>query len=130
MTTRRTLLACAGACALAGCQVYGASSPPPAAPAGELRVEDIPVGGGRILPDRKVVLTRPEPDVVKAFSAVCTHQGCLVTGVADGTITCSCHGSAFHIGDGSVASGPAKQPLPSASVTVTQGGTITLDSGA
>jgi Rieske Fe-S protein len=82
------------------------------------RVSELPVGGGVVLAGRRVVLTRPSSGTVRAFSAVCTHAGCTVTGVSEGTITCPCHGSTFRIADGSVASGPATSPLPAVSVTV------------
>jgi nitrite reductase/ring-hydroxylating ferredoxin subunit len=42
---------------------------------------DIPEGGGAIFPDEEVVVTQPEPGEFKAFTAVCTHQKCLVTSV-------------------------------------------------
>ena len=42
-----------------------------------------------------------------------------------GTIKCPCHGSAFRIADGSVATGPAARPLPAAGVTL-DGDTIRL----
>jgi Rieske Fe-S protein len=74
-----------------------------------------------VLADKKVVLTQPSAGVIKAFSAVCTHQGCLVDGVSGGTINCPCHGSSFKVADGSVAAGPAKRSLPSVSVTVVDG---------
>ncbi|MGW6563241.1 Rieske (2Fe-2S) protein [Streptomyces hydrogenans] len=86
---------------------------------------EIPVGGGTVFKDRKVVVTQPTEGEFKAFSAVCTHQGCLVDKVADGTIDCPCHGSKYRIADGSVAAGPAPRPLPAEEITVS-GGTITL----
>jgi Rieske Fe-S protein len=46
---------------------------------------------------------------------------CIVDQVAGGTIDCPCHGSKFSIKDGSVVSGPAPSPLPTASVTVSGG---------
>lgn len=79
---------------------------------------DIPVGGGRIFEDQKVVVTQPQEGEFKAFSAVCTHQGCIVSSVSDDTINCACHGSQFKITDGAVARGPATRPLPAEEITV------------
>jgi Rieske Fe-S protein len=138
MTSRRVILT--GGCAaalLGGCRAYGdeqpsgpgqQAQPPQAAPgaataaaAALAQVADIPVGGGRVFAAQKVVLTQPSAGVIKAYSAVCTHQGCTVEGVSGGTINCPCHGSAFKVADGSVAGGPAKRALPSVSVTVVDG---------
>jgi Rieske Fe-S protein len=88
------------------------------------KVSDIPVGGGKIFNDQKVVVTQPAAGQIKAFSAVCTHQGCLVGSVGR-TIDCPCHGSKFSITDGSVVQTPANQPLPAVNVTV-QGDSIVL----
>lgn len=82
---------------------------------------EIPVGGGKIYTSAKVVVTQPVKGQYKAFSAVCTHVGCLCNQVANGTIDCPCHGSKFKITDGSVVAGPAPSPLPAAPVTVTNG---------
>lgn len=83
-----------------------------------LATADVPVGGGTILADQKVVVTQPAAGEFKAFSAVCTHQGCTVASVANGVISCPCHGSTFSITDGSVKGGPAPAPLASVPVTV------------
>jgi Rieske Fe-S protein len=82
---------------------------------------DIPVGGGMVFTDAKVVVTQPAKGVFKAFSAVCTHVGCLCNQVADGTIDCPCHGSKFKIADGAVVAGPAPSALPAAPITVKNG---------
>jgi len=147
VSSRRTVLACAGAaCAavLAGCSTYNsnnggvAGSQPaqpatsPAAPAGSgsgaaaapaalASTSDVPVGGGKILATQKIVLTQPKSGEFHGFSAVCTHAGCTVGSVSGGTINCPCHGSKFKIADGSVASGPAKRPLPGKQVTASGG---------
>ncbi len=44
---------------------------------------------------------------------------CTVATVADGEIDCPCHGSRFNVTDGAVVKGPATQPLPAKTVTVT-----------
>ncbi|MEU6953674.1 Rieske (2Fe-2S) protein [Streptomyces sp. NPDC045714] len=144
---RRTVLAAgaAGAAALAtGCGSSGgdgdgeASSTPtasdgasdgasPGASGGaELaRTADIPVGGGTVFKERKVVVTQPEEGEFRAFSAVCTHASCLVSTVSDGTINCPCHGSKYSITDAAVEAGPATRPLPAERITVA-GGAIRL----
>jgi Rieske Fe-S protein len=90
-------------------------------------VSDVPVGGGVILPDQAVVVTQPQAGTIKGFSAICTHQGCLVGSVVDNEIICPCHGSKFSATDGSVITGPATQPLAAAPVAV-DGGNVVLTS--
>lgn len=85
--------------------------------------EQVPVGSGVIIDG--VVLTQPTPGVFNGFSAICTHQGCKLDQVADGTIDCPCHGSKFNL-DGSVANGPATLPLSAKPISV-QGDSIVLD---
>src|SRR6476646_7027040 len=145
VSSRRTALACAGAaCAavLAGCSKYNSnnggiagsqpaqpasSSAAPAgsgsgaaaaAPAALASTSDVPVGGGKILADKKIVLTQPKSGEFHGFSAVCTHAGCTVGSVSDGTINCPCHGSRFSVTNGAVVNGPATSPLPPVNVKV------------
>ncbi|HVQ88413.1 MAG TPA: Rieske (2Fe-2S) protein [Actinomycetes bacterium] len=80
---------------------------------------DIPVDGGVIV--EKVVITQPEKGTFKAFTAVCTHLGCIVDEVADNVITCPCHGSTYSAADGSVLGGPAPSPLAEVPVEVQDG---------
>jgi Rieske Fe-S protein len=144
-SSRRALLVCAStacAAALAGCARYNSnnggiagaqpaqSSSTPAgtaspgsgeAPNGHpelAKTADIPVGGGKILADKKIVITQPRAGSFDAFTAVCTHAGCTVGSVAGGTINCPCHGSKFSIANGSVVNGPASSPLAPVSIKV------------
>lgn len=89
---------------------------------------DIEVGGGKVFKDQQVVVTQATEGQFKAFSAICTHQKCVVEGVSDGTINCECHGSKFKVADGSVANGPASSPLPSRPVRVSDDGDLLLGS--
>ena len=92
-----------------------------AAPQGLTATSAIPVGGGKVFTAQKVVVTQPASGEFKCFTAVCTHQGCIVGSVADGLITCPCHGSQYRIADGSVARGPAPSPLAAQTITVSDG---------
>lgn len=145
-TTRRTVLAGAAgagaAVALAACGGTDGGSKPgsatttsaqstrpaPEAPASApalAQAGDIPVGGGKIFGTEKVVVTQPVAGQFRAFTALCTHAGCTVGSVSNGTINCPCHGSMFSISDGSVKGGPAPRPLPAKQVNVS-GSNITV----
>jgi nitrite reductase/ring-hydroxylating ferredoxin subunit len=87
---------------------------------------DIPVGGGRIFTTERVVVTQPSRGQFRAFSAVCTHVGCVLNEVAGGTIDCPCHGSQFRITNGTVVTGPASRPLPKKQIAITDGRIILL----
>ncbi len=88
-------------------------------------VSDVPVGGGTVFADQEVVVTQAGEGEFKAFSAVCTHQGCLVGQVDGDQIQCPCHGSVFSAADGSVVKGPATSPLEAVEISV-DGDQITL----
>ena len=118
-TTRRAVLAGAvgvtAASVLAACGDDDSGSNPsagstPGGPAA--KKSDIPVGGGKIVADAGgTVITQPESGTYKAFTAICTHQQCIVTEVSNNTINCKCHGSTFSAVDGSPTNPPATQKL-------------------
>ena len=111
---------------LAACGGDDAGSPSAGGSSGPFATtSDIPVGGGAIFDEQGVVVTQPTEGEFKGFSSTCTHQGCQVGRVQDGTIDCPCHGSMFSIEDGSVAQGPATKPLPPVGLTV-EGSDISL----
>ncbi|NOL40649.1 Rieske (2Fe-2S) protein [Kribbella sandramycini] len=106
----------------------GASTPPPSsgAPGGTVLgpVSDVPVGGGKVFTDAKVVVTQPTAGQYKGFSAVCTHAGNPVGSVEGGQIICPFHNSHFSITDGAPVSGPAETPLPAVNVAVNGGNIV------
>ena len=88
--------------------------------------KEIPVGSGKIFTDAKVVVTQPVKGKYHAFSAVCTHVGCILNQIADGKIDCPCHGSEFRITDGSLVTGPANGPLPKKKIKIVKGKIVLL----
>ncbi|TDC08642.1 Rieske (2Fe-2S) protein [Actinomadura bangladeshensis] len=126
---RRAVL-CGGAGAVGATVIAGCGGSGGAKSAQDLKgkqiaeAADVPVGGGKIYGDEKVVVTQPAQGEFKAFTAVCTHQGCTVGSVRNGIIHCPCHGSEFKITDGSVAKGPAGTPLQEYPIQVKDGGIV------
>jgi Rieske Fe-S protein len=126
-----TVVAACGSSSTAGAPAAGgssggsssAASPSAAGSSGSggsegIDTSEIPVGGGTIVAATKTVITQPAAGQFKAFSSICTHMGCPVASVADGTINCNCHGSRYDIATGQVKRGPATKPLPAKTVTV------------
>ena len=136
---RRTVLVTGGAlgaaAALAACGGSGegtAASPSSAessggpaptdgaAPVGEVLgpVDQVNVGSGVVYDGPKVVVTQPAEGDIRGFTAVCPHQGCLVSEVTNNEILCPCHGSLFSAQDGAVLVGPATTGLAPVDVSV------------
>jgi nitrite reductase/ring-hydroxylating ferredoxin subunit len=93
----------------------------------------VPVGGGRLvqLNGKPVMLTQPKKGTFKAYSAVCTHQGCVVDRkVTKNRITCKCHDSTFDAATGRALSGPAKQALPGVKIKVSRGRIVAVVTAA
>ena len=64
-----------------------------------------------------------------AYTAVCTHQGCIIDAPnSSGTATCPCHGAQFD-GNGNVTRGPAGSPLKHFAVEVCDG-VVYVDTGS
>ncbi|WP_123025597.1 QcrA and Rieske domain-containing protein [Mycolicibacterium stellerae] len=125
LLTAGTLAACSGGGDKPAASSEAVTTPPSADPptGGAItKTADVPVGSGVIVGD--VVVTQPSAGDFKAFSSKCTHKGCAVNKVADGTIDCPCHGSKFTL-DGAVAKGPATEPLEPKTISV-QGDSIVL----
>ncbi len=84
-------------------------------------VDEIPVGTGKkVMVDESltILVTHPKQDQFRAFSATCTHSGCIVSGVQDGQIACGCHGARFNTDSGEPEQGPARSPLGKITVEV------------
>jgi Rieske Fe-S protein len=106
--------------AASGAASGGAGGGATGAPAGNAlaSTSQIPVGSGMVFSGQQVVVTQPAAGEFKAFSAVCTHMGCIVNQVSNGTIDCPCHGSQYSIKTGDVVAGPAPKPLPAKQIKV------------
>jgi cytochrome b6-f complex iron-sulfur subunit len=70
------------------------------------------------------LVSRTAPDTFAALTAVCTHEGCTITGYESSTYTCPCHGSQFST-TGGVLRGPAGRSLQSFATTFANG-TLTI----
>jgi thiosulfate dehydrogenase [quinone] large subunit len=71
------------------------------------------------------ILIHEQDGSVKAFSTVCTHEGCEVEFVASAKmLMCPCHGAQFDITTGNATHGPARRPLASYKVQVDSSGNI------
>jgi cytochrome b6-f complex iron-sulfur subunit len=84
-------------------------------------VKDLPVGQAKVLPvnDKPVIVVNSAAGGVKAFSAICTHLGCVVEWNASKQyIVCPCHDGRFNPTTGAVISGPPPAPLPPVRVAV------------
>ncbi len=123
---RRTVLAAAAATGLlAACgsgSDSGTDAPADSAGSGSgeelASVADVPVEGGTVNRDARVVVTQPADGEYRAFSSVCPHQGCDVSRVDNNVITCGCHNSKFSAETGDVQSGPAPRGLVAIDVAV------------
>ncbi len=84
--------------------------------------EDFPEWGSKkVILGGSAILVIRTPQGFKAFSAICTHLGCLVHwDNKKREIVCPCHAGLFDM-EGRVVAGPPPRPLPSLPVSVVNG---------
>ncbi|MEU4727791.1 Rieske (2Fe-2S) protein [Streptomyces sp. NPDC023588] len=130
---RRTVLKGAAALAgaagagvtLAACSTAatsGGNTPAtPTAPVELGAAAEVPVGGAKLYRERKLIVSCPAEGRYTAFSAQCTHAGCVLDKIVEGEGNCPCHGSRFDVATGKAVKGPATDPLPAVPVKVENG---------
>jgi cytochrome b6-f complex iron-sulfur subunit len=82
---------------------------------------DFPAGQGKVVPvnDKAVIVVNTAQGGIKAFSAICTHLGCIVEWDQNRQfILCPCHDGRFNPVNGAVISGPPPAPLGELALTV------------
>lgn len=98
----------------------GGESSSALAPGSELvKLADVPVGGSvsATVDGEALLVSQPSAGTVMAFSAICTHQQCVVA-AAGAEFDCPCHGSKYDAATGDVLQGPALQPLTAIPVEI------------
>jgi nitrite reductase/ring-hydroxylating ferredoxin subunit len=134
---RRTVLCGAAAAGAAGLGLTacsgsdgggGRAPATPTAPVDLGAADAVPVGGSRLYREERLVVSRSSEGEYRAFGAVCTHAGCVLTSVERLEADCTCHGSRFDTTTGEVLAGPAGSPLPSVPVRV-EGGRLVAGPG-
>ena len=82
-------------------------------------------GGWLLISDAKVLAVNVDGEVIRAFTSVCTHQGCDTSWqFSNSLFTCTCHGSQFNT-SGGVERGPAAENLEEFNVS-RQGDNVTI----
>lgn len=118
---RRTVLKGAALAGVAGLGVTACSTdsklghaetPTPTAPVDLGAADAVPVGGAKLYREQRLVVSCPAEGQYKAFSAQCTHAGCVLDKVEGTEGNCPCHGSRFDVTTGKALQGPATVPLP------------------
>lgn len=84
------------------------------------------VGGAALVQSTSgsFLVTRLSQEGFSALTAVCTHEGCTITGINGGNFQCPCHGSQFTSG-GAVVRSPATRALTTYA-TALAGNTLTI----
>lgn len=92
-------------------------------PDAEIAAADVPVGSATIFDG--FIIAQPTEGTYVAYSQTCPHQRSPITEVEGDTVRCTSHNSIFRIADGSVVSGPSRDPLYPAQVSQS-GGTLNV----
>jgi Rieske Fe-S protein len=139
---------CAGACQAASCATFATlaaacgGGESPTSPSGETSKLGVLAGrftgsnvqvtaagsalgevGGAVLVESTAglfLLARMTAGTFQAIDAVCTHEGCTITGADGATYVCPCHGSRYNR-SGQVLAGPARASLRQYATTFTDG---------
>lgn len=103
----------AGLTGCAGSDTGRPTEPAAATEAVSLGTADaVPVGGAKLYPKHRLLVSQPDRGQYRAFSAVCTHGGCVLSSVKELEADCACHGSRFDASTGAVLQAPATADLP------------------
>ncbi len=82
-------------------------------------------GGWLLITQAQVIAVNVDGTLIRAFSSVCTHEGCTTNWqFSAGIFECTCHGSRFNT-SGQVVRGPALSNLPEYAV-IRNNNTVTI----
>lgn len=88
------------------------------------KVEDFAAGSGTVVSvnDKPVIIVSNKGTGLKAFSAICTHLGCVVAwDLHKNVIHCPCHDGIFNATTGAVVSGPPPSALSGYELAIKDG---------
>ncbi|RII18471.1 Cytochrome b6-f complex iron-sulfur subunit [Streptomyces sp. YIM 130001] len=92
-------------------KVGHAKEPTPTAPVDLGAADAVEPGAVKLYRDERMVVSRSAEGEYTAFSAQCTHAGCVLDKIEKSEGNCPCHGSRFDVRTGEVLKGPATVPL-------------------
>jgi Rieske Fe-S protein len=85
------------------------------------RLNEIPINSAKMvkLGRKPIIVVHTESGDYRAFSATCTHLGCIIEyrGDRGGYFHCNCHGGEYNL-NGKNISGPPPRPLTPYAITV------------
>ncbi|MEW5961691.1 MAG: Rieske (2Fe-2S) protein, partial [Chloroflexota bacterium] len=87
-------------------------------------VNDFPLNSGQVMSvnDEPVIIVNTKAGGIKAYSAICTHLGCICYWHEQRQVIQSpCHDGRFNPLNGAVISGPPPRPLPPYELEIVDG---------